>query len=407
MIIDVKKTVLFAGLGLGTMGIAQEPTAPPTGQPPKAEAAKSVDQWIADLGSDSYRVRLEAEKALRAMGQKALPDLRKAADAAKDHEVQWRARRLARQIEAGNDQGLVHRPDRLPQDGGEGRDQVRPWMDGSGLPEHVRRQFEQMFEGMERDFGLDIPRARFFQDDFFRDLQDQLKAGTRSQGMSMQVGPDGAVRVEVKETNEKGEVETKVYEAPDMETFQSQHPGVLQKGGLWPGVRLWFDRGDRLQPLWRGLDGTSRVAPRSGVAPVPIDPLTPDVAAPQAPPPGKRLGVTIRPQVPAELRQYLELQDGVGLMIESVQSGTLAEALGLQRGDIVVEIAGLAIGGPEDVQKALGGVEVGKSVEVRFLRRGVEKTASATKKDALESADGSSPGDRLEPRKTKQGDQIR
>jgi hypothetical protein len=49
--------------------------------------------------------------------------------------------------------------------------------------------------------------------------------------MSMQMGPDG-VKVEVKTKNDKGEEETKTYEAPDMETFRAKYPGVLDGAGM-------------------------------------------------------------------------------------------------------------------------------------------------------------------------------
>jgi S1-C subfamily serine protease len=84
------------------------------------------------------------------------------------------------------------------------------------------------------------------------------------------------------------------------------------------------------------------------------------------------------------LREHLELQADTGLMVESVQEGSLAEGLGLQRGDIVVQIESTAIGSSMDVQKVLGGIEAGKQVEVKFLRKGKEMTAKATKTEAVE-----------------------
>jgi len=270
------------------------------------------------------------------------------------------------------------------QDQGQVTPRTRFWR--QGLPDSVRDQFESLFEHFERDFGLDVPRARFFEDDFFKDLQEQMKAGRgTSQGTVLQIGPDGKVHVEISERNEKGEEERKVYDAPDMQSFQQQYPDVLKKNGLYLGFNGWprtlrgfngqgwqgfqFEPGQGLQPfgqLWQGGQD---------------DLFTPATPAPA--PVGKRLGIVVH-QIPAELREHLDLAADTGLMVESVQEGSLAESLGLQRGDIVVQIESTAIGSSMDVQKALGGIEAGKQVEVKFLRKGKEMTAKATKTEAVE-----------------------
>lgn len=365
----LRPALLAAVLSTLPAALAQEPVSKdPTASQRESIAGKSVEQWIGELGADSYRSRVAAEKALRDLGATALPELKKAAQQSGDEEVQWRARRLVRQIERGGAKGLMPR-DAAPVDP-QGRDT------GDSMEQH----FDQVFEQLERQFGIDIPRARFFQDDFFRDLKAQMPpAGGRSQGMSMQIGPDGAVRVEQKTTNENGEVETKTYEANSMEEFETRYPGVLQQNGLGFGLRMF--RGSN--PFGMRFS-TPRIDASPWVAtPVPMPDLDDALVAP--PPAGSRLGVSIRPSISAELREHLGLDDDVGLMVEGVQPGTLAETLGLQRGDIVTKIAGHTIGSATDVQKALGGLDAGKSVEVTFLRKGAEKTASATKKDAAET----------------------
>lgn len=415
------KWTLVAGLVVGANLMAQDPQgkADPQGKPdqePKVEAkagkpAKSREQWIRDLGSESFRVRLDAEKALRAMGKEAVPDLQKAAEQSADNEVQWRARRLVRQIEGGEQGGLQQRDgnDHAPDAPQVARPQ-RPgrWFGATpqGMPDDIRSEFDQMFEQMERSFGLDIPRARFFQDDFFQDLQNQLKAGHgQSHGMSMSIGPDGAVHVEVQQKNEKGEVETKTYDAPDMESFQKQYPGVLQQNGLGGGMQFWIGgQSPRLLPglqvdPGQGLGQGLRSRIKSRLQPAPAAPADPTAPADQSPPDGKRLGVYVRPEIPADVREYLGLDEGVGLMVESVQPGSLAQSLGLQRGDIVTKVAGKAIGSTEDVQQALGGVETGKPVEVVFVRKGLEKQASANKPAAAQAEESpAKEPKKLEPR---------
>lgn len=379
--------------------VVQLPGQEPTGSQPhpelpraEAEAAKpaEVGALIRQLGADSYRQRVEAERKLRELGAAAVPALQ---DATKqdDVEVQWRARRLLRQIEGdaplserGESGARGSQRDQEPGRRAEPRTGQRP-----PFGDDMRQDFEALFQRLERDFGLDVPRARFFDEDFFRDLQQQMQDGARSssQGMSLQIGPDGSVKVEVQQRNEQGGIETKTYEAPDLETFQREHPGVLRQGGLGLGMPFGRTRvfgGDLIGPLQFGFGG-----PEVDVVPFGTRPQTgrqPAVAiAPEAPPAGQRLGVSIRPEVPPDLREYLELPDGVGLMVEGVQEGSLAAALGLARGDIVTRIGTVPIGSPQDVQKALGPIAVGGDVEVHFVRKGHEQVAKAKKTEANEA----------------------
>ena len=174
-----------------------------------------------------------------------------------------------------------------------------------------------------------------------------------------------------------------------MQSFQQQYPDVLKKNGLYLGLNEWPRTlrgfggqtwpGFRLEPGWKLEHGWQ---PYGQLLPGAQD----DLFAPAAPAPapvGKRLGIVVHP-IPAELREHLDLEQDSGLMVESVQEGSLAESLGLQRGDIVVEIESTAIGSAMDVQKVLGGIEAGKQVEVKFLRKGKEMKAKATKTEAVE-----------------------
>lgn len=424
--IEMRKILLVAATGLASSLLAQDPTAPKppaagaetsppanTAQPEAAspEAGKEVASLIRQLGSDSYRQRVEAERRLRELGEVALPALRDAAAQKDDAEVQWRARRLVRQLEGAAplaSRGRTEGRDGRANDGkvGEGKpNDGQPQLESApkvqrrlpvfgGVDDDMRQQFQSLFERLERDFGVDVPRARFFEDPFFRDLQEQMQSGGgASRGMSVQIGPDGAVHVEVQQQNDKGETETKVYDAPDMETFQREHPGVLQQNGLslspffrsgrlfggdtMPGFR-WEMGGPDVQVLPFGATPRRDRAPAMDVAPV-------------APPAGRRLGIGIRPEIPAELREYLELPEGTGLMVDSVQPDSLASALGLMRGDIVTRIGERTIGSPQDVQDALGPIEVGGDVVVTFVRKGKEKVAKAKKSEANAPAEAEEP----------------
>lgn len=410
--IDLRALLLATSAAVVVQLPGQEPagSSKAGAEAPKAEAGQAkpadVGALIRQLGADSYRQRVEAERKLRELGAAAVPALQ---DATKqdDVEVQWRARRLLRQIEGSAPLSARGESGSPGQQREPGRRAEPRTGQRSPFGDDMRQDFEALFQRLERDFGLDVPRARFFDEDFFRDLQQQMQDGasSRSQGMSLQIGPDGAVKVEVQQRNEQGEVETKTYEAPDLETFQREHPGVLRQGGLGLGMPFGRTRlfgGDLIGPLQFGFGG-----PEVDVVPFGTRPQTgrqPAVTmAPEAPPAGQRLGVSIRPEVPPDLREYLELPEGVGLMVEAVQDGSLAAALGLERGDILTRIGSVPIGSPQDVQKALAPIAVGGDVEVHFVRKGQEQVAKAKKVEANEaakSADAESGGDgRLQRRR--------
>jgi hypothetical protein len=400
------RTVLLStAAGIAAAVPAQEAAAP--AKPPAAQApTKSAAQLVQELGSDSYRTRTDAEKALRQMGEQVVPELKKAAAQNDDPEVQWRARRVLRQIERGGDGQLEQRTPRP--DGGGGDDLQAQPRGGRQGDDAMRHQFESLFERFERDFGIDIPRARFFHDDFFKDLQEQMKAGASgSQSMSMKVGPDG-VRVEVEEKGQDGKSEKKVYEAPDMETFQQKYPDVLRRNGLGmgllpgggsfffngqppqggqlPGVFRWNGQGNGFDAFGpQGGNGWRVLTPKAGQQGLDETEMAP-VEPPPAPPAGKRLGVQVRNEIPDAVREYVGLGAGEGLWVDSVQDDSLAQALGLQQGDIVVKIGAHSIGSPQDVQQALGGINKGDQVEVQFVRKGERKTASAAKTEAVEPA---------------------
>lgn len=401
--IDLRRLGWVSTLIVGPLLAQAEPSAPPS-QPPAAEvpapaAAKSTQALIQALGSDSYRDRLEAERQLRERGEAALPALREAAKSSADAEVQWRARRLLRQLQGAGAGGLQRRERQAERESDAEAPSKSP---GRGaeppLDDPLRQQFESLFERFERDFGLDVPRARFFGEGFFRDLRQQLPAAGTSKGMSVQIGPDGAVRVEVVERGEDGKDANRVYEAPDLETFQRQYPGVLQRNGLGLGLQFGTPGGSWggvLAPLQLDdmfpLDGVRRrvLRPWQPAAPEAEFEVPPGAVA--APAPGRRLGISILPEVPPAVRDYLELPAGVGLSVESVQPDSLAAALGLQRGDIVTKVAGCSIGSPRDVQEALGPLAKGAEVEVEFVRKGTVKTARAAKTEA--TADDVEVGD--------------
>lgn len=381
---------------LGLLGVlagapvAQERTAPP-----------STRSLIENLGDDRYRTRQTAEEALGEMGRSALEALREAVENHDDEEVRWRARRLIQRIEAGR---AVLRERITPQNEIP-RDPLRAWLrpgvtGSTDLDELVERLFGQL----EREFGMDIPRQRFFADDFFKDLEEQMGAVRRrledrsrgqifgpgwnfdssSQGVSVQIGPDG-VKLEIQQKNEDGETETETYEAPDMETFREKYPEIADQYmsgggsfrsffspggtrvfGIDPGALQWVDTGRAApRPAAPGL----RLR-RRGNAPEELE-LMPETAIELVPPPpdGQRLGVMVR-----------TLDEGLGLLVDEVEADSLAQDLGVLAGDIVTHIGGVEIRGVDNVREALGAIEAGETVEVVVIREGETVELQATKR---------------------------
>ncbi len=67
-----------------------------------------------------------------------------------------------------------------------------------------------------------------------------------------------------------------------------------------------------------------------------------------------------------------------GLLLGGVMAGGPAEAAGLRAGDVIVEFAGAAVGNIYDYMNALGGVRIGVSIEVVYLRDGERFTTTLT-----------------------------
>ena len=335
------------------------------------DAKPAVERLIQELGDSQYKTREAAEESLLKRGKEVLQRLKAVAANSDDPEIKWRTSRLVRRIEAGGSPVRTLRK-RIDQDSS--RSQEAKSEDGSvsgtkALPkvlddlrrslgadsmnsesrQIIERVMKQLEEGLGKP-GQGLPQVKLF--DFPGVDISKIDGGaiqrlTRTQGRSMQMsmGPDG-VRVEIEEVDENGKKQRKVYRAADMDAFKKKYPGVLDAKGPLPGGIL---RG-------RGL----------------LEVLQPRGGRPQAPQPeGRKLGFYIGEITPS-VRDYLGLENGLGLMVDRVVDGSLAQKLTLQSRDIVVAVQAVKVFGAADIQRGLAKAKSDEDVLVTVLRRGRE-----------------------------------
>lgn len=176
-----------------------------------------------------------------------------------------------------------------------------------------------------------------------------LQSLQQSSGVRIEVGPDG-VKVHVEET-ENGESKTRSYEADSMQELLELHPELEAELGAAGGMQI---------PSWLG-NGARAVAPQSA----PDFPRGLRSLRPVAPP-MHQLG--IRMLLPEMRRMNFDgVHDDVGLQVVEVVPGSLAAAIGVQPGELVIAIDGRTIRSAQDVRDALSDHVEGQSLEVECV----------------------------------------
>lgn len=83
------------------------------------------------------------------------------------------------------------------------------------------------------------------------------------------------------------------------------------------------------------------------------------------------LGVGMQPiPIPANLREKAALASESGLIVLNVVSGSPADEAGVQLGDILIALEGKSVSDVDELQAALRGENVGRSLQAMFIRGG-------------------------------------
>ena len=90
-----------------------------------------------------------------------------------------------------------------------------------------------------------------------------------------------------------------------------------------------------------------------------------------------QLGVSIQNLTP-ELGEALGAKTTQGAVIGRVQPGSAAEDAGLEQGDVIVGLNGAPIQDSADLRNRVGLLQPGGKAEIKFIRKGQERTVSAT-----------------------------
>jgi hypothetical protein len=354
--------ILFlAPLALAPLFVPQQPAAPgklarvsadPGLQAKPSGKEPALGDWQQRLTEPNLERRESAYNELleKARGDKALREqLEQWANSDGAPELAWTARLALRELRAA------------------GPARARgPQARMGGDFDDLRRRFDDL----ERHFGG--------MDSMFEDLRSRLDSGLQPyfavpgnpqpfqttppgqpggsqqfQSYSLQVGPDG-VALETTEIVD-GNSQKKTYKAKNMDELLQQHPELRGKIGAG-GFRLELpgapgpDNGSF--PGWDQQQGDWFSSPRSSQQP-----------------PTDVLGIYSQKLTPEQAKE-LELEPEQGLRVERIEPGTIAQILGVRRGDTLVELNGKAIYSTDDVRRVLKERKADEDLSVTLIGEG-------------------------------------
>jgi hypothetical protein len=295
-----------------------------------AQDADRIQDLIRKLGSEDYATREQANEELKKIGKPAHEALKKAADESSDPEVRQRAQALLDEP-SKPEKPAPRRAVPVPP-GPPGRPGVR----GSSVS--VRT--------VNGDSTYTIRPA------------DDLPTLTFHKAAA------GPVKLEYPENGE-----TKTADAPTLDGFLKDHADLAQKFGItadgidYAGSRVSF----------KGQGMPDFAFPRFNFPP-------PQRRLPPPAPPGGDeesgpavAGARLAP-VDDAVRAQLDLPEGQGVVVTRVEPGSVAEALGLRKSDILLEIDGRKLASPESAKGLIT-----RDSKVALLRKGRRETIGGRK----------------------------
>ncbi|MCY2961794.1 MAG: PDZ domain-containing protein [Planctomycetota bacterium] len=222
----------------------------------------------------------------------------------------------------------------------------------------LQRDLDRMFPGQGPQGGAPAPG-----------VSPHGTSRSESQSFRMQVGPDG-VKIDVDE-DVNGEKSTRTYTGKSLEDILEANPELKDKVGAVDGHQFLFGgqggaRGFGFRsPFGTGPDPKNLFDQDeddrwSGPAKPLLSPSTPGKTRTDI------LGV-LYTKPAAEVRERRKLEDGVGLEVERTEPGTIAAALGVEAGDVLVALNGRALKDREDVVGALRDRKSGEPVKLEVV----------------------------------------
>lgn len=301
----------------------------------ETDPAGKIDALIQQLGSDDYAAREKATEELRKIGPPAREALRKAAENP-DPEIQSRARALLKEIE---------KPEKAA--------------DGAAPRRGPRFNFAPGLNGL-RGGALSVTSSN-------NDTTWHVMPGDGRAPFTFHRSADGAVKLEY--TDDKEEKKTAGSES--LEKFLKDHKelagkfGISENGIDYGGLRAGF-----------GQDGAPRPFPFNPGFRFRLEDLIPPGGEDDVPRrAGRAPGASF--EIPSDtVRAQLGIPEGEGVVVTRVAPGSDAEAAGLLRHDILLEIDGRKVTSAREAHDLLK-----KPGAVTVLRKGRRQTLPAKAED--------------------------
>lgn len=174
-----------------------------------------------------------------------------------------------------------------------------------------------------------------------------ISGSSSAQSFTLQVGPDG-VTCRVHE-NVDGKDETKEYKADNLEDLLDAHPEL--RGRIHGGQDGFGWGGPLSADGSSGRGGSGRLGPVPGAAGQ-RDPLDRLARTFSGTPRTDIFGVEFSKLAPEKVKE-LNLEPERGLSVQRTVPGTIAQILGVKRGDLLIEMNGTPLFSGDDVSRVL------------------------------------------------------